>query len=438
MRPRGKRTHRHSSYSRQRHAYYPRRWHWYPRRAWRPRHRLRRQVIRTKRPKKTYTVYIRGYEPLGVIGSYVDFGNAKAHWVVNNHWKASIFENYLDKSKTAQYKDFVGGWGNAQWTLDGLLSRIRKGFAEISMNISSFTSCKLVNITLYGIPLRDHEWVLTGQTHFSSDEKDYKNIQYWVHPLHLMLTPGRLYVPTFQKKQKTFWKRKFYPPYEMSSEWFDKHYFDTVLLFKYQWSVVELRNVMGFPEDAENYKDIVDNTEWFKQTTDDKWKHSCFDKTANDQGNTIWNQIKSAFFGNVWTSLKSLYSGKKTRNSPMFPPFYLNTAYETAGFFYRVKLLFTGHSFQTTTPGDVIEVANPNCAGGANTSADLNSSDISEGGTISPRAFRRIIGADIHHRMESSEQEETTEEEEEKGDPIYARICRHLEEIYRNATPGGV
>lgn len=441
MRPRGKRTHRSTSHARERHAYNPRRWFWHSKRSWRPRYsyyRRRRQVLSVKKPRKTYSVYVRGYEPLGCVGSSFDFAAPQAHWVVNNHWPSAFFSNLLD-DKDAKYSDFVGGWGEATWTLDGILKRIRKGWAEISMNIDSFIYCKLVSITIYGIPLRDHEWVLTGQTHFSTDIKDYQNIKYWIHPLHLMLTPGRLYVPTYIKKQKTFWRRRFKPPPSMANEWFDKHYFDIVNLFKYQWSIVELQNPVGYPEDAENYKDIVDNSTWFKKETNSKWKNTCFDKQWTEPGNTdLWSLLAKDFFKNVWTTLKQKMFNQKTKASPFFPPFYTKKSYECPGFFYKIKFLFGGHSFQVQDPGDVTEVQKPAPCTQLNCSADINSSDISDGGTISNSAFRRIVGADNEDRMEDTEETTQETEEEEECNSIYSCIRRYIEKIQRNGEGTGL
>lgn len=384
-------------------------------------------------------VQFRGWEPCGVHG--FKYRKEDTQWVAEfatkNNWTPTHWKKMLSKDeiKNTTYSDFVGGYGQTYWTLQGLIRRVELGLAFISHNIDQFLYAKFLNCTFYLVPLPTTDWVMTVDTHFSAAEDDYKKRQMWTHPLKMMCTPHRIFCPSLKRKcNKLFYKRKIYPPANLDNLYRDKAQFANVQLINYAWSTVDLNNGIGDPDHTTlettskyPYKNTwfkcgcatwVDRTSWGSQFT------------AQDSKKSLWSNLLQLFY-KPFSTWDKWFSGGDTNpglQGPMCPVFYPTENFETMGFFYKANFLFSGHSIQAQEPGSAgIEIHAPRKCNGGGCPTDARCpccttpSDFSPGGTICPEKFRILTRSGESDNLDSSVSSEE-EEEEETQTNIFERI----------------
>lgn len=370
-----------------------------------------------------HIIRCRGWEPLGINGSYVE-SKEKSQHIVNNNWQSKAFENTDCKTRNGKnYIDFVGGWGTAQFTISGLLQRASLGLCQFSDDLTRFNAVRFKKIICWGVPLPNLDYVLYGSTHFSySKDEQSKNFKKYGNPLTLMLKPGRLFVPSYKRSQKKlFWKRKFYAGSQFTDQLYDKKFFTEIPFFQYIWSFVDLINPIGAPQNDEFYKTVLSSkyeNNWFTSTTGEWLDREKYNTTTNSgSAHNIFSNW-SAFMTTVWNKFSDMFLGNKIRHAPMCPPIILSPDLECAGFFYNIQFQAAGRTITSLQGGSVAEIPQPGttCPNfGCRTC--ITREDLTPGGTISSPAFRRITSADQQDQLSHTSEEEEEGEESETSEP---------------------
>lgn len=390
-------------------------------------------------------IYVRGWEPLGINGTYATSETDISH-IVNNNWRAQNARKLQCSTRDSKhYVEQVGGWGNLKFNLNDILNRIQAGWAETSESFETFADIRFDWIRVYCVPTKYLDWVGVGTTHFPIDNKQNDNRAHWGHPLHLMLQKGRIFVPSLLRSQrKLFYGRKYKPSSQFTTSFFDKTYFKSVDFFYWLWSYVDLHLPSGAPQDDEFLKKVFVNkykNNWFKDKTG-AWRDRInFEKQNTNPTDDNWNQYDniwnnwSAFLKTTLSNLKSyidkFWPFTTVSHTPMCPPVLWTKELVQAQFFYHIKFSGTGRTIQSVNPGSAWEVREPQkydkCPDTGCT-ACLNESDISEGGTICPSAFARITSLDNYNRLDAPKRGRDGEETEEESTPR-AKIRRCLQFI---------
>lgn len=431
-----------------------RRWWW--RRFYPKRHRYYRRhskVIRQHFYNAKY-IYVRGWEPLGINGSYIE-GQNKATHLTNNNWKCEALKGLDCKTErtNTSYVDLVGGWGKASFSIQGLLQRATMGLCDFSEDITQYTSARFVSITIWGVPVPDLDWVLFGQTHFTYDKQELKNLEHYANPIRLMMKKGRLFCPSLKRSQKRlFWRRKFKAGTQFTNEFYDKGFFYNKPFWTYIWSYLDLVLPSGVPNDDNFMKQVLVNAnfknEWYKEK-DCAWTNRKQYQTQKPVDGGLWNAW-SAFIssGSISEFAKKVF-GNNVKHAPGAPPILPAFQLQQGSFFYNVKLQASGRSIAGLQGGSAAEIPPPGCKcpdsaqTGTQCSACLRSGEVGVNGTVSPETFRRIVGAHNQDQLSFtsiSEEEETpgstsSEEEEEQLDAPQHTIVRRLVEFLQNRDP---
>lgn len=391
----------------------------YHRRWWRRRHRhfhprrfRKRQVVTVRKPRKWVTVYFRGWEPCGIVGAHYTRdkdGKISVGEAVKNNWESTWGSNYLTTSpNNTQYKDFIGGYGMSTLNLNGLVQRCERGLAESSHDISNFTNGRWVSGRFYPIKLHDLDWVIYFDTHFSKTDTDYQNRKKWLNPLHLLLKPGKTYVPQWKKSPGRPWvRKKKLPAVNLENEFVDKTWLNNVALLSYYFSVIDIENPIGEPEAKETTTGGLRN-DWFKckcYTWKDRTK---WDNKFTQQNKTDWTE----WFNQFWQDhIIGQGSDKRPRQAPFLPPFSKSERLQCMSFLYEMKFQFTGNTFGVSGPGSAgKEVNTPTeCNGSCPTC--ISRKDLNKHGWIKKRKFRELTEANnqdyIHPKPRKKEKKKT-------------------------------
>lgn len=408
-----KRPHRHHRRRYQRP--HSKRWwriQWRGRRRYHPRY----QVIKTRRPKKTQTIYIRGFEPCSINGVYFSW-NGSSGWdvghAVKNNWQTTWFENYSKGQETQmKYSDFVGGWGMATFSLQDLNTRCKYGYAQSSHQFTDWDQVRWLKATFYPVKLQFLDWVIYFDTHFSAGQADYDNRKSWGNPLHLMLKPGKVLVETYIRKPGVFKKKTVRPPATLENVWFNKAFFDKVKLVSYIFSSVMLNNPIGIPTEAQSYNANFEN-KWFNEKCPKWYNRKEWDKDFTDQNNK--QSTLSTWLSSWWSkTLSSLINGgKKGKQAPFCPPLYPSKELELMYFFYNFKFQVSGSTFQAKFPGTTDkEIDPPTTCDGRECRTCIRPDDLNSSGDISSEKFRELAESSDNNGLENSEEEDSEEDSE--------------------------
>lgn len=441
---------------RRRWFYHKRWWRWFPYQKYRYPRRIHTTVIKQK-AKNLKWIHCRGWEPLGINGTYIESKTQIGH-VVNNNWQCKTFENFdCSKRSGVNYVDFCGGWGSASFSLASLLVRASAGLCEFSDDFTQYDSVRFVSITLWGVPAPDLDWVLVGTTHFSVNTNELNNYKKYSNPIYLMLKPKRLFTPSLKRSRKRlFYPRKFYAGSQFTNELYDKQFFVNKTFFTYNWSYIDLELPVGTPQNDAFYASLSGlnyKNEWYKDKKGswlDREEYSNSRHVSPDS--TLFSQW-SAFITTVFNKVVDFFQGNEVKQAPGAPPILKAPTLQEASFFYHVKFQAAGRTIPALRGGSVAEIPRPSnpCPGQQSNfecSGCLGAGDISSGGTISSEAFRRITKSD--HSSEFSdtntgEEEEEDEdssysrlsESEEEGAPTYETLNTYLRKLIESRTSGG-
>lgn len=408
------------------------RW-WRP--QWRgPRHKHPRyQVIRTRRPVHYTKIYIRGWEPCAINGTFFswngqsfDLGHA-----IKNNWQSNWFKNYVeDKPQNQKWENFCGGWGIATFSLYYLNKRCEYGFAESSHKFDDWDQVKWKSATFYPVKLQDLDWVIYYDTHFSAKDNDYEARKSWCNGLHLMLKPGKVFVPNVKRKQGTFKRKRVRPPPTLENVWFDKAFFNQVKLVSYAFSSIQLENPIGIPEGSSAYAAHYKN-DWFAQRKPCWQNRTSYNQEFTKQekkSESIQEWIKDWFK----TALSTVFGDKQAQSTqpkqaPFTPPFYPSKTLECMSFFYNFVFLVSGSTFQGRLPGSTSTEINPpeSCTQSCRTC--IRQEDLNSEGDISSQKFRELTRSSDSEELENtSEGEESCEDEQEEENSFRTWLQRYF------------
>ncbi|WCS65230.1 ORF1 [Grizzly bear anellovirus 3] len=264
-------------FSRRRHLIRYRRRPWWRRRWPRGRiYRRRKQTVRQNRPRWVRHLVIKGVEFLGVLGSKVEFiwspeetteapnlpKPGEGQWRINitniapvnkesKYWQ-KIFPtqdevhnecgdrfNYTGPSPT--YWDFVGGFGQAHFTLENLIWRTIFGFARFNITLEGIKYIKFAGFRFLPQRAPTLNYLFLADNH--TQGRDYKTPL--IHPVNLLNTPGTVIVNSIQRTKCCRGpqiKRRADPGI---FAWTDLEDFMKVPLASYVWTFFNPNNPMG-------------------------------------------------------------------------------------------------------------------------------------------------------------------------------------------------
>lgn len=385
---------------------------------------------------------------MGVNGSYVEAVSKGSH-IINNNFECKCLKDLQCGTDSHSWIDFAGGWGTASFSLQGLLWRAGRGLCEFSEDVTKYTSIRFCKLVIWGIPEPDLDWVLVGTTHFTHNKAELANFKRYAQPLKMMLKPDRLFVPSLKRStKKLFYKKKYVAGTQFTNELYDKHFFQDKPFWTYIWSNIDLTLPVGVPKNDNFYSTLLGpgiyKNDWFKMKNENWLDRSEYDKPPTVVDSTLpttW----SAFFDFAVNSVKSLFQTNAVKQAPMVPPVLFAPNLQQAGFFYNVLFQAGGRSVAAVTGGAASEIPRPSCPcapkSGTQCSACIRDGDLSPGGTISSKAFRRIAEPDHQDELsfttiseeEDSGEDSSSEESEQDNETEYPTIRRVLELIKKRS-----
>ncbi|WCS65245.1 ORF1 [Grizzly bear anellovirus 8] len=406
--------------------YRKRRWiHRRRRQFWKRRGR-RSSTVRVSRPRHIRVLTIKGVEFLGVQGSSIDYTfvpdntSEQGTWTIDIKnvapcskevtYFSTIFplstevkDSCQDKwnSKETCYWDFVGGFGQAEFTFRSLIYRTLLGLARFSSKLDGFQFIKFLGYRWTLMRARTIDYILLPEAHRGPN--DYEKSL--IHPINLLNTPGSVLV---QSVNRTKCCRA--PKVKKRAEptifgWHDIEEFMNVRLTGYVWSVIELDNPIGRnPNITKQLKAPYDN-DWMNETNDPqnktianycpKWMNRVdYDKEFVTKVNGFQRSQKENWWD--WsqeaTPTESKY--KYGKQSPFLPTLYPAPFPQTLWFRFNFRFLLAGKTFGRTPPSYPVketDVCVP-CSAGCRACIDPEK-DLDATGILKDKALARITRA---------------------------------------------
>lgn len=435
--------------SRRRPHYYQKRWrkhrrpwnHRYRRRTWHRRHR-RAIPVRQPHPWPVKRLTVAGWEPLGFAGTVIERQQPQGTYVAHHGVKTNVEVTALKKllsvdspqticqKNDCTIQDWAGGFGMANFSVQSLLDRARRGLCEFSTSMTTYTHMKFIGAKWYLVPAPTIDWLLYADSHFSNNQEDYKNVTKWLHPLHLVLQKKTRIVQSLQRKPRLTWKKvRIRPSPELCYRWYDKETFAKFLLASYKWSLIDLKNPFG-PPGADALKS--DSKLWYKNDwisqKDPQWldRKNWDSKFLTYEENSWWTNWWVNVFGNG-----SSIEANRARWSPFCPPLYPGDP-QAFYFFYYFHFQLAGKTFDNPLPGDPNHEVQqlPKCAdfdprksSCGTCSGCIREGDLDHCGMLTDRALKRITRA--HHKNKMGKKKEKTKKVK-WADKEYPKEIRRL------------
>nr|WBM82626.1 MAG: ORF1 [Torque teno polar bear virus 8] len=391
------------------------------RRFWRGR---RYPPVRSSRPRRVQWLSIRGFEFLGIQGSEINFSlipetdNKKAAWTIDIKNVATTNKEVIYFSKIIpptdqfhnscndqwaggllSYWDFVGGFGQAEFTFRTLLLRAIFGFARISRKLEGFQYIKFIGYKFNFVRAPTISYLFLPEPHRGPN--DYEKSL--IHPANLLNTKGTIIVHSVKRtkccKNPRFKKRADPTTYG----WYDIEEFMNRRLTGYVWSVFDPNNPMGRNSKITNTLDSPVTNNWFQQKNEDKniatycpkWMNreeydSIFVKRidnaqADKLDQTWWDWVFEQEIDNQ--QVQCDYG----KYSPFLEPIMPAPSPETLWFRYVFFFQLGGSTFGRNPPSYPVketDVCTP-CHSGCN--ACIYPEDLDAHGLLKKKAYERII-----------------------------------------------
>nr|WBM82737.1 MAG: ORF1 [Torque teno polar bear virus 45] len=397
-----------------------RRWHW--------RRGRRYSTVRVTRPKRIQWLSVRGFEFLGVQGSEIEFSlitdeqpnspSKKGEWRIDmknvapsnkeSVYLSKIIPPTYDFHNSCQdqwadlplsYWDFVGGFGQAEFTLRSLLLRAIFGFARFSRKLEDVQYIKFIGFKFNMIRAPTIDYIFLPEPHRGS--YDYEKSL--IHPANLLNTKGAIIVNSLKRTKccRTPRVKKRADPTIFG--WHDLEDFLGVRLTGYVWSIIQMNNPIGRNSQiTRNLKSPVTNN-WFREKDSHKtistfcplWMNrekydkvfvQTIDRAQSDQFNKNWYDW--IFQQDIKDNQVDCDYGKYT---PFVPPVTPAPQPQTLWFRYVFLFQVAGRTFGRTPPGypvretDVCEPCAPSC------DACIYPEDLDKWGLLKEKAYKRII-----------------------------------------------
>nr|WBM82632.1 MAG: ORF1 [Torque teno polar bear virus 10] len=303
-----------------------RRWYpWWRRRFYR---RSRSRPVRQTRPKFIKLLKIKGVELLGEQGSRVSFkwnatdaqqgGNQRddnelGTWSIDieNLAPSNKEVTYLQKwiktpsglnndcgdsfpADCATYWDFVGGFGQAHFTLFGLIMRAILAFARFSVTLERVQFIKFLGVKFWLQRAPDVNYLFLAEEHRNGQdyEKDL------ITPLNLLNTPGTVVVRSFKQThccRNPSVKKRADPTV---FGWHDIEDFMHVPLISYVWTVFNPNNPLGRNDQITKFLKSPLQNNWMR----DMCNQEFFDYCPKYNMRTVWDRTFVQQMDNVQLS----------------------------------------------------------------------------------------------------------------------------------------
>lgn len=388
-----------------RRRYYPRRrrrhFHW---RKWR-----RTEVLREHRPRKTKWITVTGWEIMGHVGSALSWVKSGQDYSlhVRRNIKNTVKVDHLSKmgitndnkaqgASACDFKDFCGGYGEAQFTLAGLVQRSRACMARFSESLGGYDWIKFIGGSVTLPPSHEVNYLFRWDNHRGGNDKEREIENVWNHPANMLLFPMTVIVESIERTKCCKWRRiKFKPPPAFEG-WWDKDVFATFILGGYQWTTIDLDNPLGLAPYTQNVQTLTTQykNEWFKKKGPcPEWiDRSKYNKDFNES-----NTIATSWLDWVWGSLTT---DKVPKYSPFCPPVYPTQNPQTLWFKYKFHFKVGGANLENRFEEYPIhEVNQPPQTCPTSCSACINPEDLDSDGLLTERAYRRITEPDNQSRI---------------------------------------
>nr|WBM82719.1 MAG: ORF1 [Torque teno polar bear virus 39] len=408
---------------RRRFIYYKHPWHRRWRRWWW--RRRRNPPVRAPRPRQIRNLSITGVELLGIQGSEVSMVYTpesdtlnQGTWQINVRnmapsnkeveWMGKLFplhdfvrNDCSDKFQNGvQYWDLVGGWGQANFSLESLIWRAILGFAKFSTTLerAQLVRFKGVKFTLERAPTIN--WLFLAEYHRSGLdwEKDL------IHPVNLLCTPKTVIVNSVQRShccKSPRVRRKCDPT---QAGWHDLEEFMKEPIVNYAWSVVNLTNPAGRnPKIHRGLDSPIQNT-WLTEAAGQNLFSYCppWARRAQYDRTFVNNMTNLNTYNDNWwewgktettQTIKCAYG----KYGPFMPPVIAADAPQTIWMRYQFYFQLAGRSFgfnRTAWPvreADTCSFCAP-CPKGT-CDACIKKGDTNKDGILKKKALKRIINA---------------------------------------------
>ncbi|WCS65227.1 ORF1 [Grizzly bear anellovirus 2] len=415
-------------FPRGRHFFYHRRYWRYPRRR-RFYRRKRTYTVRQTKPKWIKKLIVKGVEFLGVQGSYVEMRfdpgeteDTGGQWEINirnialtnketSYWQ-KIFpldnkNNCGDKfqSEPVAYWDFVGGFGQAHFSLQDLIWRTIFGTARFSTTLERAQWIKFSGFKFDLIRAPTINYLFFAET--TDKVETMKNP--FLHPINLLNTPGTVQVYSIQRSKCCRSPRVRRRPDPTVAGWHDIEDFMPINLASYAWTVYNPNNPLGRNSKITKEIDSPIDNKWMNSHAGKCLSNYCppwADRVAYDS--TFVNNIsgiQTSHKNNWWEWVfQKTYDAKKPqiqcaygKNSPFLPPVIAADQPETLWFRFTFYFQIGGGTFghqRQPWPVKETDTCTPcNCNACINPKEDLD-----KDGLLKKRAFKRIISSDYTNK----------------------------------------
>nr|WBM82685.1 MAG: ORF1 [Torque teno polar bear virus 27] len=247
-----------------------RRRYWWRRRPWGYR-RGKARPVRQTRPSHVRLLKIKGVEFLGELGSVVNFrwdapteatdtNKDAGQWQVDiqnvapvnkevSYWQKLLPTTDENKNscsdkfpnRECSYWDFVGGYGQAHFTLFGLIMRTILGFARFNTTLERVRFIKYLGVQFNLQRAPDVNWLFLAEEHRQGHDYEKPLIT----PMNLLNTPRTVIVKAYKQTHCCRNPRVRRPADPTIYGWQDLEDFLHVPLISYVWSAFNPNNPLG-------------------------------------------------------------------------------------------------------------------------------------------------------------------------------------------------
>nr|ASH99109.1 ORF1 [Giant panda anellovirus] len=426
---------------RRRYQFRYRRWR-RPHRYWRRArkryyHRRRVRPVYQYQPRKRTRLTVTGWEILGVIGSEITYttqdtdpkwkievkdiapANKQVYYftkLIPIETQNTCTDKWYNKknqmpSKNEKYEcrywDFVGGWGYAHFTLEGLVLRNLLGMNRFSTSIKGWTHIKYRGFKWQLVRGRSVDYLFRPEMHRGAldDERDL------IHPAHLLNMPFVKWVESVRRTHCCKMMRIIRKPPPDLLGWHDLEDFRKLLLGAYQWTAFDPDNLMGKnPDPNKDDKDVWYNSEWMREKQDG----------SNIGINTTlkWglrNEYDSQFVGAInaakrnkntnwwdWIFGNDDISTKKGKQTPFLPPIIPseqpNTLWFRYKFFFQLGGSTISRNYQQWPIRETYDNSKTCQKNGDHCDYCIHPEDLDETGILKESALARITAVQTERR----------------------------------------
>ncbi|WP_294191804.1 hypothetical protein, partial [Pseudomonas sp.] len=334
---------------------------------------------------------------LGVIGSQLTFEPARdgkeyitVRRNIKNNQKVEYLSKLLNDSANisdCEFKHFCGGYGNASFTLDGLVQRNLLGMNRFSDQINKRHWIKFLGGGVRFPPNDEIDFLFRISLHRPRNDPDRSHKDLWNHPAHLLNLPGTVIIESIKRTKCCKWRHlNFRPPSEFEG-WYDLGTFSKFTLMSYYWTTIEMSNPMGIAPYT------VDFNENNAPLTNRWWGSSNSARACPWINRKAWDQQFLSSYENSW--LQQLIDAvtdhqRRPNYSPFCPAVYRSNSPQSLWFLYYFKFQIGGLNIdQKFQNWPIVEYTTPP----VRAAAEIRRGELDESGWLRDDAFARIIGA---------------------------------------------